>query len=101
VVSEQQTEGTEVLLSEIRVGDLVMVVAPKACCGSSKDLGHIYRVERILGGHHCSTCGRFSAQPTACLGGEIDGMPFGKPLARLKRIPPLTEPEHITEEATA
>jgi len=78
----------------ISVGDLVVVVKPKPCCGQGA-LGMVFRVTAIL------------TTPTRCLfcktrnplllvaKGEADGL-FVR-FSRLKRIPPLVDLESTEE----
>jgi hypothetical protein len=78
----------------IEVGDLVMVVRP-GC--TTKNLGRIFRVEKFIPApHNCRTCGRIHGSGLFAKGSSlVDGT--GIMTSRLRRIPPLTEPETTTE----
>lgn len=88
----------------ISVGDLVMVVR-HPCCGAA--IGLIFKVIDIVNVPyaklHCGIAGCDHLFPY--LGpvayNENKTAPYCAPIAWLKRIPPLSEPEQITEEATA
>ena len=43
----------------VKIGDLVMVIKPTPCCGSTRSLGMIFKVEsmELLEGAKCSVCG--------------------------------------------
>jgi hypothetical protein len=90
-------------VSAIKVGDLVVVVKPTACCGADDHVGDIFRVAQIvtLKGR-CNYCFRLSPPE---LGADYDQLPnnggFG--LSNLKRIPPLDELERdqIVKKLTA
>lgn len=84
----------------IAVGDLVQVVKPKPCCGSTASMGQIFRVANIRGGDwvlgpcwHCRAdlCVPHAQDPADGLWAEI---------SRLKRIPPLSELEGQRTEET-
>ena len=89
-------------MSDIRVGDLVMVVR-WPCCGGG--LGHIMRVVSIFDDRekyiraHCSICGVSDRLGLTAYGD--DG--WRVPVNRLKRIDPPAEDERIetNEEITA
>lgn len=83
----------------IQVGDLVQVVRPCGCCGTTQWMGDIFRVDSI----------ESSDDPASCCGNEEDEMcafasedegGAGFPLAELKRIPPLSELEGERTEET-
>lgn len=82
----------------ISVGDLVVVVKPKPCCGKGKPaLGFVFRVLEIRKskGLHCSGCGKQDAEQSLI---AVSGEKHGKnqmvyEIYRLKRIPPLDELE--------
>jgi hypothetical protein len=77
----------------IKVGDLVVVVRGRWCCGHSTGReGHIFTVTEIGRAPHkeiCRFCSREDIEPGA------KGHPCGKgiDLYSLKRIPPLSELE--------
>lgn len=73
----------------IKVGDLVVVVKVRECCGNQGDIAHIYRVTGLHHEGHCVYCKAAIKEPVALLDGEWKC----KPLSRLKRINPLTESE--------
>lgn len=82
----------------IKVGDLVVVVRPQVCCGSTKRLGAIFTAEYITGGaNYCANCEtKFSNSVDAWQ----RGMEWSMPVDRLKRIPPLNELEGVDEKET-
>ena len=91
----------------IKKGDLVMVVKPTECCGSTKSLGHIFTVTSVrVVTSVCGVCGDSAADincedsdRTGCLPsrlkkidppstGELDGVPVRKDVeAPIKGIP--------------
>lgn len=82
-------------MSEIKAGDLVMVVKPQPCCGDARCVGTIYRVVsvEVMKGW-CLMCGRsldalFARESPA----------FGCYVGVLKRIDPLPELESLDEPA--
>ena len=85
----------------IEGGDLVMVVGPIQCCRKYTFVqGLVFRVGAfdIIGSWACIHCGSpMTGLPVA----QGDGHTIE--VARLKRIPPLTEPDSIEkrEELTA
>ena len=80
----------------IAVGDLVQVVKPTLCCGSTATLGYIFRVDNFYSGPHgpCWRCHRVGKEVLARRGKENDGWE----ISRLKRIPPLEELERETRK---
>jgi hypothetical protein len=75
-------------MSDIRVGDLVVVV--KTVCCSDKDLGYIFTVSRIATHQtHCRFCYREWGLVTMAMVNNVNGFS----LQELKRIPPLDELE--------
>lgn len=79
----------------IAVGDLVVVV--RKCC--PQDLGLVFRVagfSQRSNLFHCTDCGaHIGAVNTAV----VEGKNWRFPLAWLKRIPPLSELEGVSEDA--
>ena len=75
----------------ISVGDLVVVVKPTPCCGSSELVGTIFIVKE------------FTDNPTRCkfckvmrnYDMRVRGLSTVYELYRLKRIPPLSELDNI------
>ena len=88
-------------MSDIKVGDLVMVVKSSLCCGSTDGIGETF-VVRWLGrpNGQCEACG--NCRPTYGADSVTNG-DDGYDLRRLKRIPPLSDLERVTdkEELTA
>lgn len=76
----------------IQVGDLVMVAKPTICCGRSTAMqGHIFTVTSIHPSkfsNFCKFCLGRVAEPMDVSGGATEVS-----LARIKRIPPLSELE--------
>lgn len=86
----------------IGVGDLVMVVKPNLCCGSTARVGNIFRVTKITRGrNYCCQCHAIHENVEIAHTGAINnGVPHryrrtGYQVERLKRIDPLSEPETI------
>lgn len=97
----------------IREGDLVVVVGPTLCCSNPKQLGHIGIVSDVrkswTGDIECTLCkkvhvfsGLIARIPTTTKY-KSDFTCGWIELTRLKKIPPLREPESIDEsrEVTA
>lgn len=84
----------------IKVGDSVMVVKPLGCCPSIT-LGHVFTVTAISFKElpKCTVCGTIHQQ--CAIAYRDNG--GGYPLWRLRKLPPLSEPEtaETTSEATA
>lgn len=77
----------------IDVGDLVVVVK-WPCCGEW--IGIIYRVAsmEVMPHAQCRTCGRHHGKQLVALREkQQDGGVLGVPLAWLRKLPPLAEPE--------
>ena len=85
----------------IRVGDIVYVAKPKACCGDVTTLGWIFRVTAIrTTPSRCVWC-KQSIGTVVVADGKSDRVPTV--VSRLKKIPPLPkeEQEKIKEELYA
>lgn len=81
-------------MSDIKVGDLVMVVRGRTCgCESSVD-GTIFIVSGFEPGNSNYVCGHPSPRELRESARRVE-------VSRLKKIPPLTEPTETKEEATA
>ena len=88
-------------MSNIKVGDLVMVVRLRSMpckCVSSKSLGLIFRVDSVheWDNTKCHACGIRFDQPAVLCYPEQSISGFAK--NRLKRIPPLNELEGEKEK---
>jgi len=82
-------------VSAIKVGDLVQVVRPAPCCGSTESIGKIFRVTGLASGDGCYYCQNSSKTYQLALG----GWKHGTKIVRLKRIPPLSDLEGaVTQE---
>lgn len=45
-------------MSEIKAGDLVMVVRPTVCCGGTKNIGRVFTAKRVFAYEaRCAGCG--------------------------------------------
>ena len=77
-------------MSDIKVGDLVIVVRVALCCGNAKSLGKIFKTgEHYSGIAVCPRCG--NKDP---VNGFFDANQYAVyETSRLKKIPPLTEPK--------
>jgi hypothetical protein len=90
-------------VSDIRVGDLAMIVRGQRCCGYSAKLGLIFRVTNIYfretHRERCAGCGAPSESDFVA-DSEMSHVWF---VYKLKRIPPLDELERdqIVDELTA
>lgn len=91
-------------MSDIKVGDLVMVVKGNPCCGKSRLIGRIFVVtERELGPiTKCGICGTQSetSNDTVPLNGLNEkGNPFNAEKWRLKKIDPQAEGDSLPTRA--
>jgi hypothetical protein len=87
-------------MSEIKAGDLVMIVKPWPCCGRSKGLGKPFTVLFVRMSWPLIRCPFCDARnPQATVAVWDDGTVIH--VSRLKKIPPLSEPVSTQEEATA
>lgn len=88
----------------IKEGDLVQVIRPTPCCGSTIGLGVVYTALAVGNvEQQCDCCGEilhtglvvafFSKHP------ERGTLMHGHMIERLKRIPPLSELEGEKQEA--
>lgn len=78
-------------MSEIKVGDLVVVVKPQPCCGSSRAIGRIHTVHGIA--RTPFTC-------TECWTSGVDDLVLygdfsGTSISCVRKIEPLEDPETI------
>lgn len=86
----------------IEVGDLVMVVRPpRHVCKCSEPIvgaiGKIFRVLKISRTtYHCAQC-KFPLPPTIVAWASFSPPGTVYKIGRLKKIPPLHEPESVTE----
>ena len=82
-------------MSEIREGDLVVVVKPSSCCGFTGKIGKVFKVTGIITCHGCIHCGSILnyGEPLALRDNGMTGYIF----SRLKRIPPLSKLESIDQ----
>jgi hypothetical protein len=80
-------------MSDIKVGDLVMVVRPTSCCGRpGKSMGRIFVVTVLDGGRRrCLQCGQIS---DGVIAGGDNVIPAS--VERLKRIDPPAEGDSFT-----
>jgi hypothetical protein len=90
-------------MSDIKVGDLVVVVHPSKCIGGMDGLGHTFRateVRHIRGNWSCYYCLKRHNTNTHVVtdGDGVDWAGY-----RLKKIPPLADlqTQRQTEEITA
>lgn len=84
-------------MSGFKVGDLVMVVKPKSCCGYSGALGHIFTVTSLTHSAPTTTCVQCGERRHSKDDVELDGVSWAQP-HRLRLIPPLSEPETTERE---
>jgi hypothetical protein len=85
-------------MSNIKVGDLVMVVKPAPCCGNESFMGKVFFVtgNYIKKNGSCRYCSHFyqEAKVVAGVFGDVGEM-F---IERVIKIDPLSEPESITKD---
>jgi hypothetical protein len=90
-------------VSDIKVGDLVMVVRGARCCGGSDALGLIFKVDSIF--HYDATDSKCRHCHAPAESGPVadSHLPHVWYLHKLRRIPPLDELERdqIVKELTA
>jgi len=80
-------------MKPLSVGDLVMVIKPKSCCGAGQ-IGFIFIVEDVsMGEGACVHCGAEGADWSA----KVSGVDGWVQTYRLKRIPPQTELESVDQ----
>jgi hypothetical protein len=82
-------------MSNIKVGDLVMVVQPQPCCGKKNTIGIVFTVKKISSGS--TRCGYCHARyPSEIAYGKSDGLPTLT--HRLIKIDPPALPESLERE---
>jgi len=78
-------------MSDIKAGDLVMVVKPRQCCGSSHAIGKVFLVVSVgIETVNCSICGKEEKMVVARVSTGLMG-----DISRLKKIPPLSDLEDV------
>lgn len=77
--------------SAIKVGDLVMVVRAKPCCGANEGIGGVHEVSGLVNLSRCYLCGTVTDELAAL----IDGPNEARVVSRLIRIDPPAIPESI------
>lgn len=88
-------------MEPIKVGDLVVIVRPRPCCGSADSIG---KIRRVIGVpiYPTTTCdcglrwigGAYGAEVLLSSGSVCQ-------ISRMKRIDPLPSPEAVDEEEEA
>jgi hypothetical protein len=81
-------------MSDIKVGDLVVVVRPRRC-GCAHSIGWVFKVASVAPsprGGYCAMCGKDTFEP-GTLRAYNEAADGYSELSRLKRIPPLGELE--------
>lgn len=84
----------------LKAGDLVQVVKPAPCCGSTKALGLLCRVANTNPAgcvNWCPTCGRYNECSDMVEFDTSQGAIFDS-AKRVKRVPPLSELVENEEE---
>lgn len=75
-------------------GDLVMVVRPSLCCKSTKTIGQIHTVRRvIITDTYCGECGQ---EKDSVLVVEMDAVDFYVESSRLIKIDPPADQDQET-----
>jgi hypothetical protein len=78
-------------MSEIKAGDLVMVVRATPCCSATPDVGSVFRVASINAVvSHCELCGQWNTDPKAW---DVDDS--GVRVSQCVRIDPPAQPESV------
>jgi len=88
-------------MSDIKVGDLVMVVKPQLCCGHAGRIGSVFTVtDAMVSFAICGDCGR-ADNKVPLIYGHSEG--YAVHAARLVKIDPPSMPETIEtqDEVTA
>lgn len=81
----------------IREGDLAIAVKPRLCCPEKTKFGKVVRVLEIHSRRvHCFYCGK--PLPKGTIFARTRSGLEGTELCRLRKIPPLTEPESNEEK---
>lgn len=81
----------------MKVGDLVVVVKPRPCCGSLTGMGRVFRIAQMgRFGWECDECG--VADSTALYARIAKGKLGGNAVVRLRVIPPLQDLEKQVDE---
>lgn len=83
-------------MPDISVNDLVMVVRPTSCCGTSKGIGLVFTVKKIETKEFtlCAYCDKVIDSYVGVWG--AGNTPYR--IERLKRIPPIGELDKIENE---
>ena len=85
-------------MSNIKVGDLVMVTRPMPCCGNSDNVGDIYTAKAIfLVSALCRRCGKTTIGKFVSTPETLNNY-YGYPEQCLTKIDPPSLPETIEEE---
>jgi hypothetical protein len=82
-------------MSNIKMGDLVMVVKPQPCCGGDRGVGRLFEVEAIENDYStCVHCKAISKSTYAKRPNVNDWVSF----SRLIKIDPPALPESLERE---
>ena len=84
-------------MSAFKVGDLVMIVKPKACCGYDGALGHVFGVTSVSPGYFHTTCVQCGDRRKTFNEVELNGQSWAQTY-RLRLIPPLSDLETTERE---
>lgn len=84
-------------MENIKVGDLVMVVKPRECCGDASTVGLIFVVKEIKSSFtRCPICGNSGSEIRVISDIKVNnGRNFHPLITRLKKIQPLSELDTI------
>jgi len=81
-------------MSDIKAGDLVMVVKPQPCCGGLGSVGKVFRVTHVHENFSiCDWCGQDLGLQT--LLSDDNNFNAGYDNERCKKIPPLSDLEDV------
>lgn len=86
-------------MSEIKVGDLVVIIKPIACCGYSSGIGRIFRVSEFTKGKAGDVCPYCHSRKPAITIALFEGNGhIGAEISRLKKLDPPTEDETVSTD---
>jgi hypothetical protein len=82
-------------MSNIKVGDLVMIVKPIQCCGEDRAVGRLFKVEAVEHDYYqCIYCGAITKSTVAKNPNRNSWVSF----SRLIKIDPPALPESLERE---
>lgn len=86
----------------IKVGDLVMVVKPKSCCGDDKAVGKVFTAKAVVNEKtYCDVCGALYTGIHIENGNETSSQAGVRAYMCIKIDPPALQDETTTEKELA